>query len=523
TPATPPVTAGATAIPVPSVSPTSVSTPLTPTVSTVPAGATAPVAATIAGAPAGGAAPTAGANLAFDKFWERALHDGFIPNTALPEKSLTPAANLASQLAAPSAPTGSTTLEIVFEPDPTIWDGRFANNTWLQELPKPISKLTWDNAALVSPALAQRLGVADEDQVELRYKGRSVLAPVLVLPGQPEAAVTVYLGYGRRAGGQVAPDIGFNAYSLRTSDAPWFGYGLEIRKAGGSYSLATARKHFSLEGRDLLHDTTLEQLSQNTKPGQNRENSTPPADLYPEIPYNGHKWGMSINLNSCIGCNACVLACQAENNIPVVGKDQVERGREMHWLRIDTYFQGNIDNPQTAFEPVPCMHCEHAPCEPVCPTGATVHSSEGLNDMVYNRCVGTRYCSNNCPYKVRRFNFYQYVDKDVLPLRLMQNPDVTVRDRGVMEKCTYCVQRINRVRIQAEVEGRSIQDGEIKTACQQACPTNAIIFGDINQQNSQVSKLKAEPRNFALLEELNTRPRTTYLAKVRNPNPAIKE
>jgi Fe-S-cluster-containing dehydrogenase component len=341
------------------------------------------------------------------------------------------------------------------------------------------------------------------------------------MPGHADGCATVHLGYGRARGGVVGVGLGFNAYAIRTSDAPWFGGGLTIRKTGQREPLATTQLHYSMEGRDLARSATLDEFRQH--PNFAREEEPPPdKSLYPEWPYTGYSWGMAIDLNACVGCNACVVACQSENNIPVVGKQEVMHGREMHWLRIDRYFTGGIDHPETYFQPVPCMQCEKAPCELVCPVVATVHSSEGLNDQVYNRCVGTRYCSNNCPYKVRRFNFYLYQDWTTPQLKMQRNPDVTVRSRGVMEKCTYCVQRIQEAKIAAEKEERKVRDGEIKTACQQACPAEAIVFGDINDPSSQVAKLKREPRNYAMLAELNTRPRTTYLAAVRNPNPEIE-
>jgi molybdopterin-containing oxidoreductase family iron-sulfur binding subunit len=373
---------------------------------------------------------------------------------------------------------------------------------------------------MISPATAERLGLTNEEVVELRYRERSVRAPIWITPGHADEAITVHLGYGRTHAGQVGNGVGFNAYALRTSTAPWFDTGLEIVKTGDSYPLATTQGHFNMEGRELVRSASLEEYQAHPDFAQEAhgEGEEGHVSLYPEYAYEGNAWGMTIDLTTCIGCNACTIACQAENNIPVVGKDQVSRGREMHWIRVDTYFEGELDNPSTHFQPLPCMHCEKAPCEPVCPVAATVHSSEGLNDMVYNRCVGTRYCSNNCPYKVRRFNFLQYRDEDVPVLKLLMNPDVTVRSRGVMEKCTYCVQRINAARIEAKKENRAIGDGEVVTACQQACPTQAIIFGNINDPESQVALSKATPLNYGLLTELNTEPRTTYLAEVRNPN-----
>jgi Fe-S-cluster-containing dehydrogenase component len=384
--------------------------------------------------------------------------------------------------------------------------------------------LTWDNAALLSPATAERLGVMNEEVVELRYRGRVVRAPVWILPGHADDAVTVHLGYGRTHAGRVGTGVGFNAYALRTADAPWFGAGLEIRKTGEHYQLVCTQNHHSMEGRNLVRSGTLAEYQRHPhfvhEMGHEPE---PDMTLYPPYKYEGYAWGMAIDLNSCIGCNACVIACQAENNIPIVGKEQVANGREMHWIRIDRYYSGDLDNPETYHQPVLCMQCENAPCEPVCPVGATVHSSEGLNDMVYNRCVGTRYCSNNCPYKVRRFNFLQYADYTTPSLKLLRNPDVTVRTRGVMEKCTYCVQRISAARIAAEKEDRKIRDGEIVTACQAACPAQAIVFGNINDPDSHVTQRKTDPLNYGLLTELNTRPRTTYQAKLRNPNPELED
>jgi MoCo/4Fe-4S cofactor protein with predicted Tat translocation signal len=459
----------------------------------------------------------------FEQFWRTALHDGIMAGTARSPRQVEWRGGQidARQLLA-SPPQPPATLELSFQPDPTVWDGRFANNGWLQELPKPITKLTWDNAALLSPATAERLGLSNEDVVELRYQGRAVQAPVWIMPGHAEGAATVSLGYGRWRAGQVGTGMGFNAYALRTSVAPWTAVGVEVRKTGASHRLASTQHHHSMEGRNVVRVGSLSgYLAHPEFLHEGGHAPQPLPSLYPSFEYPGYAWGMAIDLNVCIGCNACVIACQAENNIPVVGKEEVVRGREMHWLRIDRYYKGGLDTPETYFQPVPCMHCEKAPCELVCPVGATVHSAEGLNDMTYNRCVGTRYCSNNCPYKVRRFNFFQYADFDTESLKLLHNPNVTVRSRGVMEKCTYCVQRINAARIQAEKEQRTIADGGVVTACQQACPTGAIIFGNINDAGGQVAKMKATPLNYGLLAELNTRPRTTYLARLRNPNPAL--
>ena len=459
----------------------------------------------------------------FELFWRKTLHDGFIPDSASPAASVTlrPLASIDALRTGSSAERKG--MEIIFRADPTIYDGCFANNGWLQELPKALTRLTWDNAALVAPATAERLGLGNEDVVELTYGGRTLLAPIWIVPGHAPDAVTVHLGHGRTHAGRVGTGTGFNAYTLRTADAPWFGSGLGLRKTGDRHALASTQHHHSMAGRPLVRVATLEEYRAHPDFAHEME-ETPPRDdsMYPpEHPYDGNAWGMAIDLNACIGCNACVVACQAENNIAVVGKTEVARGHEMHWIRVDRYYAGDLDNPETYHQPVPCMHCENAPCEVVCPVGATVHSSEGLNDMVYNRCVGTKYCSNNCPYKVRRFNWFLYSDWTTESLKPLRNPDVTVRSRGVMEKCTYCVQRISHARIQAQKEDRPIRDGEIVTACQQVCPAGAITFGDINDKSSRVAQLKAEPRNYALLSSLNTRPRTTYLARLRNPNPEI--
>jgi molybdopterin-containing oxidoreductase family iron-sulfur binding subunit len=451
--------------------------------------------------------------------WRRALHDGFMPDTQSAAAAVT-----ANPGAVPApAQAASQNLEVRFRPDPTVWDGRFANNAWLQEMPKPVSKLTWDAAAYVGPSTAERLGARTDDLVELRYNGRSIRMPLMVIPGHAADTVTVHFGYGRRVSGRVGANVGFDAYPLRGSEAPWFAGGLELVRTGERYPLANTQQHFLMEDRDLVRVVTQEHYRSEPEAVQHMGHKPPRTlTLYPEYEYTGHKWGMAIDLSACTGCNACVIACQAENNIPVVGKEQVLVSREMHWLRVDAYYAGDPDRPEVYYQPVPCMQCETAPCEVVCPVAATTHSSEGLNDMVYNRCVGTRYCSNNCPYKVRRFNFALYSDWTTPTLHGVRNPDVTVRSRGVMEKCTYCVQRINQARVEAKKDDRPVRDGEIMTACQATCPSEAIVFGDINDPNSKVAQLKAQQRNYGLLEELNTRPRTTYLAAVRNPNPELE-
>ena len=493
-----------------------------------------------------------------DAFWRQAVHDGFIAGTAL----AAPGAALSGGTSEPQAPSPgppspgppspeprasspeprapspeprasspeprAPSLEIIFRPDPTVWDGRFANNGWLQELPKPLTKVTWDTTAWIAPRLAEERSLRNGDIITLQYRGASARMPVFVVPGHPAQSVTVFFGYGRRNAGRVGNAVGeaqqFNAFLLRTSDAPWFGRGVELAKAGDNYPIASTQEHHAMEDRAPARVAALEAYK--ARPSIVHDmGHTPPRSLtlYPEHEYNGYKWGMTIDLGACTGCGACTIACVAENNIPVVGKEQVARGREMHWIRVDHYFTGNdLENPQSVHQPVPCMQCEQAPCEVVCPVAATTHSAEGLNDMVYNRCVGTRYCSNNCPYKVRRFNFLLYADWDTQSYHALRNPDVTVRSRGVMEKCTYCVQRINHARVDSKREERKVRDGEIVTACQGVCPANAIVFGDMNDAQSEVSRLKAQERNYGVLEELNTRPRTTYLAAIRNPNPELE-
>jgi len=465
----------------------------------------------------------------FENFWTSALQTGVVPDTAFDSKDVT----LQNRTPKAARREDAAGLEINFRIDPCVYDGRFSNNGWLQELPKPLTKLTWDNAALMSPATARSLGFDPNDVsrtgsqglpvplVELRYRGRSVQAPIFLLPGHPDNSVTAHLGYGLQRGGKHATGRGFNAYALRTSEAPWFYSGLEVRKLDSTAMLATTQRHFSLNGRNLMRVFDIQDLD--TDPESETQQAGPMLhnSLYPSWPYHEYKWAMTVDLSRCIGCNSCVVACVAENNSPVVGKEQVGMAREMQWLRIDRYYSGKPDSPRTHFQPVYCMHCEKAPCELVCPVHATTHSSEGLNQMVYNRCVGTRYCSNNCPYKVRRFNFLQYSDYVTPSLKPLRNPDVTVRSRGVMEKCTYCVQRIQEAKINAAKENRPVKDGEIIMACQQACPTKVFTFGDLNDSNSMVSRAARNPLAYGMLAELNTVPRTRYLAGVRNPNPEL--
>ena len=454
----------------------------------------------------------------FDIFWQKALHDGVVPNTALA------AVNVTAKMPPASAAKSGQGLEIMFRPDPTIWDGSFANNGWLQELPKPQSKMTWDNAVWISPATAQQHTLNTGDMVELKYQGRTVTGPVWIMPGHANDSVTAHLGHGRTFAGHVGNEVGFNAYLLRTSAEPMGGAGLELNKVGGKHDFATTQHTQTMEEGEPIRIATLDEYKKTPQwvDAKAEDKPIPPKlTLYPDYRYEGYKWGMTIDLNACVGCGSCMMACQSENNIAVVGKIEVTRGRHMNWLRVDRYFKGNWDNPELYYQPVPCMQCENAPCELVCPVAATVHSGDGINQMVYNRCVGTRYCSNNCPYKVRRFNFLLYSDFDTESLKGARNPNVSVRSRGVMEKCTYCIQRINAAKIDSEKQNRRIADGEITPACAQACPTQAIVFGDINDPKSRVAQNKAQARNYSLLEDLNVRPRTTYLGRLRNPNPEI--
>ncbi|MGI8494662.1 MAG: TAT-variant-translocated molybdopterin oxidoreductase [Pyrinomonadaceae bacterium] len=485
---------------------------------------------------------TAGASQNFEDQWRKVVHDGFIADSALPTRAMTAGTGFLTQPETVNQASGG--VEISIRPDPNIWDGRFANNGWLQELPKPLTKTTWDNVAYISPKTAQRFGLnqnreynaqtgAEEgtsfintkggnlfsDLVKVSYQGAEIGAnvPVWIIPGQPDDVITLFTGYGRSRAGRVGSGIGYNAFDVSRTDAMWNGVG-DLKVVGDKATIASTQTHFNMEGRDILRSFDVEEFNKN--PAAADQPNEYDTSMYPGFQYNGNKWGMTVDLNSCVGCNACVIACQSENNIPVVGKEQVERSREMHWMRIDAYYTGDdLNNPDGLhFQPVLCQQCEQAPCEVVCPVHATTHSAEGLNDMTYNRCVGTRYCSNNCPYKVRRFNFLLYQDWNTPQYKLMRNPEVTVRSRGVMEKCTYCTQRIASARIEAEKDGRNIRDGEIVTACQSVCPTNAITFGDLNDANSAVTKSRKDHRNYTLLNNLNTQPRTTYLAELKNQN-----
>jgi molybdopterin-containing oxidoreductase family iron-sulfur binding subunit len=433
----------------------------------------------------------------FDARWNHALHDGFVQGAA-PEVS----AGVASTQDA-AAKTSGEGLDIVFRPDPTIWDGQYANVGWLQELPKPLTTLTWGNVITVSPALAKRIALSNGDHLEISIKERKVTGPAWVMPGQADNTVALYLGYGRERSGRVGDGLGYNAYDVRPADQPWLAKG-SLRKTGGSETLAVTQLHHRMEGFDFVREVSP---GQSLPPGPSQES------FYPQWKSAPDAWGMVIDLDSCIGCNACVAACTAENNVPVVGKAQVEVGREMHWLRVARYYDGKAEAPHSFFQPVPCMHCEDAPCEMGCPVHATMHSPEGVNQMVYNRCIGTRTCSSFCPYKVRRFNFLDYRSPADSPEQAVHNPEVTLRSRGVMEKCTYCTQRIEAAHAAADKENRSLREGDVVTACQVACPTKAITFGNINDPNSEVSRLRRNGRHYTLLEELGTRPRTTYLAR----------
>ncbi|MEX2615240.1 MAG: TAT-variant-translocated molybdopterin oxidoreductase [Alphaproteobacteria bacterium] len=453
--------------------------------------------------------------------WRKSLKRGVVADSAFPAIDMPPPRRRDE----PVQQTRQTGLELRFVPDPFLWDGRHANSAMLQELPRPITKLVWGNAALLSPATAEELGVGNEQVVRISHAGRTLEAPVWIVPGHPDETVTLSLGHGRQQAGTVAAMAsGYDAFLLKPLNASSIVAGATVEPTGGRIRVLTTQHHQAMEGRHIVRHTSLEKFRAN--PGFVND-GVPPAptrSLYPRWRYPGESWGMSIDQSTCIGCMSCVAACQTENNIATVGPDECARGHELHWLRVDRYYHGSLDTPDTFFQPVPCMHCEKAPCETVCPVNATVHTHDGLNAQVYNRCIGTRYCSQNCPYKVRRFNFLQYVDFDketAGPQQAARNPDVSIRSRGVMEKCTYCVQRISKARIDAQLEDRAIDDGAVITACQQACPTEAIVFGNINDADSRVVEEKGAAHSYALLAELNTRPRTTYLGRIGNPNPEL--
>ena len=479
----------------------------------------------------------------FETGWRKALHDGWIAGTAY----ATSGAAKPLPVAKIPVPQSKDAVEIIFRPDPSIYDGRWSNVGWLQELPKPVTNLSWDNAAILSGATLTKLGLEEDDILEISVGNGKVKAPVIVAPGHPDNSVTVHLGYGREFAGRVGSGAGFNAYLVRPSYAPFYATG-SLKKIDGKWGVAITKSHFqdhrgstfgqpeghsnnSLEAdealgpRGIIRAASLEEFKANPRfaqEGEGRDTPTMDTSLFPNWTYTENKWGMSIDMNSCTGCNACIVSCYAENNIAVVGKQQVRIGRNMQWLRIDTYFEGDLAAPRAHFQPMTCQHCENAPCEQVCPVGATVHTPEGINTMVYNRCVGTRYCSNNCPYKVRRFNFLLYSDYETESLKLSRNPDVSVRSRGVMEKCSYCVQRVTAARIEADKENRPIRDGEVVTACQQACPASAIVFGNLNDKNSKVAQSQAQERSYQVIADVNTRPRTQYVAEVLNLNSELE-
>jgi molybdopterin-containing oxidoreductase family iron-sulfur binding subunit len=462
----------------------------------------------------------------FEQNWSKILHDGVLAGSKM--SAVVPSMNGGAfseylrENPVWSYVPNQNNYELSFQTSPAVYDGRFANNGWLQELPDTITKLTWDNAALMSHKTANHLGVKNEDVIVLNLQGREVSVPVWILPGQAHFTVSLDLGYGRTASGRVGNNVGANAYSVRTSKSSNFDLGLMVRKTRDTYPLASTQDHGSMEGRPLARESTIEHYRNDPTFAEEMVKHFPLVSLWDEHGYEeGYQWGMSIDLNACTGCNACTIACQSENNIPVIGKEQVKEGREMHWIRLDRYFAGDLENPEIVHQPVACHHCEMAPCEQVCPVAATVHDDEGLNVMTYNRCIGTRYCSNNCPFKVRRFNFFNYTKDLPEIVQMAQNPDVTVRSRGVMEKCTYCLQRISSAKITAKNEGRVVKDGEIQTACEQACPSNAIVFGNINDPKSKVVENKQNDRTYDMLAELNIKPRTSYLAKLRNPNPDL--
>ena len=454
-----------------------------------------------------------------EKEWRRWLHDGIATRGAAAGLSLS--VDHAAVRQAASRLGRAAGVCAVLRPDPTIGGGEWSNNGWLQECPKPHTKITWDNAALISPATAEALGVSNEEMIRVEAGDRSVEVAAWILPGHANDTVTLHLGYGRTHAGHVGNGNGFDVNPLRTVSDQWVVEGVSITPLGKRYRLASTQLHANMEGRELVQTTTLDDLQHGDAHHDEAHHFDANASIMPGFEYDGYKWGMSIDLSSCTGCNACVVACHSENNIGIVGKDEVLNGRELHWMRIDRYFAGDLDQPTTYVQPVMCQHCEQAPCEVVCPVAATVHTDEGLNTMAYNRCVGTRYCGNNCPYKVRRFNFYQYSDEQTEVLKLQRNPDVTVRHRGVMEKCSYCIQRINHAKIEAAVKDLPLKQTGLASACQQVCPTGAIEFGDLNDPAAKVTEWQESDLAYGILAELGTRPRTMYLKRVSNPNPEL--
>ena len=461
-------------------------------------------------------------NLPLATSFEKALHDGLVKAddkaADLSGKGAFKGASVAAA-AKRAAEARAQDLELVLFPGFATHDGRHGNNGWLQETPDPITKMTWDNPVSVSVQDAQALGIQEGDLVTLSLDGATLTLPAVIQPGQAKGVLALALGYGRSTGG-VAKGVGANAFPLMGLDPASANVrkGARLAKAGGKKELSRTQSHHRMEGRDIVRSLTMEEFAHNP---QGHHHAPELVTLYEEQRFPDHKWGMVIDLAACTGCSACVVACQSENNVPVVGPEQVARGREMHWIRIDRYYEGELENPKVVHQPMLCQHCDSAPCENVCPVSATNHSPDGLNQMAYNRCVGTRYCANNCPYKVRRFNFLEYTAYKTEPETLANNPEVTVRPRGVMEKCSFCVQRINDVKIRAKGEGRAILDGEITTACMAGCPADAIVFGDLKDPKSKVSRLVAASRAYKVLEELGAKPAITYLADLKNPPMAV--
>ena len=455
----------------------------------------------------------------FETSWRKVLHDGVLAGSQ--SKTVSPSANL-KNINSP-AEAKSDGYEVLFTVSPSVYDGRFANNGWMQELPNAVTRISWDNVAQVSKKTADKLGLKSEDLINISVNNTEIQMPLWVVPGTADDAVVLELGYGRKDIGRIADKAGFDVYHARTSSAMSFVSGATIASAGRTFELANVQDHWSMEDRPIVREANKEEYEHHPEFAKHAVHHPPLESMWDEFKYDkGYQWGMAIDLTTCTGCSACTIACQSENNVPVIGKHEVRNGREMHWIRIDRYFSGDVDDSSSVemvHQPIGCQHCELAPCEQVCPVAATVHSDEGLNTMVYNRCIGTRYCANNCPYKVRRFNFFNFTKDTPEIVKMAMNPDVTVRSRGVMEKCTYCIQRINKAKITAKKEDRSIVDGEVIAACQQACPANAIAFGDINDPESNVTKVKKRNRSYDLLGELNVRPRTSFLAKIRNINP----
>jgi MoCo/4Fe-4S cofactor protein with predicted Tat translocation signal len=488
----------------------------------------------------------------FQREWETILHDGLDEESGFEEASVSLAGNFTTEIRPLLNTESNSGMEINIRPDATLFDGRFANNGWLQELPEPMTKITWDNVALMSPRTAESLGLPSERSfssnsvptVSISAGGERIEIAAWIQPGHADDSITLTAGYGREGIGRVADGVGVDTYPLRTSDAMFY-QTADVEATGGNFEIACVQDHYNLEGRDMVRSASMEEYRETPAfasfkethgfevPGMREAEARGTADQGPVSlfteqygPDHEPQWGMAIDLNACFGCGVCTIACQAENNIPVIGKREVGRRRMMHWIRTDRYYEGDPDNPKVYHQPVPCMHCDLAPCEQVCPVAATTQSEDGMNQMTYNRCIGTRYCANNCPFKVRRFNFFNYAKEylttgdDPEIIQMAMNPDVTVRFRGVMEKCTYCVQRVNKAKINSRIETGSKKpaDGSVQTACQQACPANAISFGDLTDENSNVSQDKNNDRNYVMLEEMNVRPRTSYLAKLRNTN-----